>query len=98
MCVERGTARGLVFFGCQRGFQLCVFLCPIALALVKSVVYSAPAGVAGKCLLLVSCSRAPLGLNALERRDCVHVGPKPRLSPALTKMLVGYMEVTRRLG
>ena len=94
--VERGTAHGLVFLGRERGFHLCVFLCPVSLVFVKGVRYSAPAGVAGKRLLLVSCSRTPLGLDALDRRDCVHVRTEPCLGSTLAELIVHDAEVARR--
>ena len=63
--VERGAARGLVFFGREGCFQLGVLLRPVAFVLVKGVGNTAPTGVAGKRLLLVRGCCAPLGLNLL---------------------------------
>ena len=96
MRIERRASRGLVFLGREGGFKLFKLAFPLRFALVKGVWYRAPAGVAGKCLLLVHSCRTPLGLDALERGNGVHVGTEPRLGTALTKMLVGYMEVVRR--
>ena len=98
MRVKCRAARGFVFLGRERGFQLCVLLCPVALTLIKGVRYSAPAGLAGQNFLLAHSRRAALSFKLLQKVNSVHVGAEPRLGTALTKVLVGYMEVTRRLG
>ena len=81
MRVECRAARGFVFLGRERGFQLCVFLCPIAFAFIESVRYRTPSGVAGKRLLFVRSRIAPLSfcllytssqfrLSAQDKRNC----------------------------
>ena len=93
--VERRTSRGLVFFRREQGFQLCVFLRPLALALVEHLGYAAPADVAGEHILLLGRGLKAVSLKVFEQLYGLDVRPAFRLGPALAEMLVRDAEVPR---
>ena len=93
--VERRASCGLVFFRREQGFQLGVFLRPLALALVEHLGDTAPADVAGEHFLLLRRGLKDVFLKVFEQAYGLNVCPAFCLRPALAEMVVGDAEVPR---